>query len=468
MKNSNHNHLWLAAAVIAILCGGCSGEPTTPQATLLRVSVNTTGGDMDDRYDVGIAGELHRALGTTGSTLFNVSPGITTVSLAGVADNCLVSGPNPRSVEISRGEQTEVRFEIECATTGVAVKTHTVGSDNPDFYSISVNQSETPIGTNDSTIVSRLRPGTYTVALSLPGDNCRTAGADRVDVQVTNRAVTPVVFEITCVPATRFEKIAYVEWASLNPRIRLVKPDGSDDSMLKNGDVPSWSPDGSKLVFSTTVCDFYYYYYNYFCTGGLSLLDPETQRSVDLSSAAGGLGPAWSPTGDLIAFTSYEGTSQSKLFLTSLDGSVRVRLQIPAVSNVFFPAWFPDGQRLAFTCVIEQADIELCLINKDGTGFSQITAGMKPHGRPAVSADGRTIAITREDSVGAQEIALISPEGTNLRPLTNGFDPSWSRDGTTLVFARADGLFTINSDGSGLRRLTTGRHTNPAWRPGHE
>lgn len=468
MRNSNQLHSFLAVSLIAMLAAGCADAPTAPQATLLRVSVNTTGGDLDDRYDVGIAGELHRALGTTGSTLFNVTPGITTVSLAGVADNCLVSGSNPRSVEVRRGEQGEARFEIACATTGVVVRTHTVGPDIPEYYSLAVNQSEVPIGTNDSTLVSRLRPGPYTVALTLPGDNCRTSGPDHVDVQVANRAVTPVTFEITCIPVIRLEKIAFVEWGSFGPRIRVVRPDGSGNSIKPSGDTPSWSPDGARLAFSTTICDFYYYYNTSFCTGGISLLDPETERSVDLGGASGGFAPAWSPTGDVIAFTSNEGTPQSRLLLVGIDGTTRLRLQVPPTVSAFFPAWFPDGQRLVFVCTLGESDLDLCVINRDGSGFVRLTNGLKPRGRPAVSADGRTIAITRTDASNAGQIALMSADGIDIRTITKGFDPSWSRDGTALVFAGADGLFTVNIDGSNLRRLTTGNHTAPVWRPAHE
>jgi hypothetical protein len=34
-----------------------------------------------------------------------------------------------------------------------------------------------------------------------------------------------------------------------------------------------------------------------------------------------------------------------------------------------------------------------------------------------------------------------------------------------LVFAGGDGLFAIGADGSNRRRLTTGAHSAPAWRP---
>jgi hypothetical protein len=34
-----------------------------------------------------------------------------------------------------------------------------------------------------------------------------------------------------------------------------------------------------------------------------------------------------------------------------------------------------------------------------------------------------------------------------------------------MVFVTVDGLFLMDADGSNRRRLTTGKHIAPAWRP---
>jgi Tol biopolymer transport system component len=69
------------------------------------------------------------------------------------------------------------------------------------------------------------------------------------------------------------------------------------------------------------------------------------------------------------------------------------------------------------------------------------------------------------------QLFSITPGGSNLKQLTksgtSSYDPVFSPAGTRLAFVRFGyGIYTMNPDGTGLRRLTTGaRDTNPAWSP---
>jgi Tol biopolymer transport system component len=64
----------------------------------------------------------------------------------------------------------------------------------------------------------------------------------------------------------------------------------------------------------------------------------------------------------------------------------------------------------------------------------------------------------------------MNANGSAITPLTTGpgehTDPAWSPDGSRLAFANATtgGIYVVNADGSGLRRLTTAGE-NPAWSP---
>ena len=67
------------------------------------------------------------------------------------------------------------------------------------------------------------------------------------------------------------------------------------------------------------------------------------------------------------------------------------------------------------------------------------------------------------------DIYIIDANGSDLRHLTYGFDPALSPDGKKVAFTRLDdppGLWVINADGTGERRLfTANRPRSPTWTP---
>lgn len=69
------------------------------------------------------------------------------------------------------------------------------------------------------------------------------------------------------------------------------------------------------------------------------------------------------------------------------------------------------------------------------------------------------------------QLFSVEPSGANLKQLTTGsysaLYPAFSPTGARVAFSRFGvGIFTIGSDGSGLRRLTTnGRDSYPTWSP---
>jgi hypothetical protein len=67
------------------------------------------------------------------------------------------------------------------------------------------------------------------------------------------------------------------------------------------------------------------------------------------------------------------------------------------------------------------------------------------------------------------DIFTMNADGSGLRRLTYGFDPAFSPDGSQIAFARWDeprGLWVINADGSGERLLIgANRARSPTWSP---
>lgn len=471
----------LATGLLVLYGGGCGDgqspvDPIVSQPGRISVSVQATGGDLDDNgYDVVVGSDgFRRPVSLAGHSAFDFAAGSHTVLLEGVAHNCSVVSANPLSVTVSAGGITEVVFVVECMTTGVEVTTRTTGSHFPSQHQLLVdNPPPVSLSINGSTVVGRVTPGTHTVTLSVQAVNCTVTSAKSITVLVSNRAVTPVQFEVACGPPVRLESIAYT-FVHSNPTpyrsINLVRPDGTSAVEITAGHSPAWSPDGTKLVFSTRECSDDYYDYG-FCSGGVMIVDPETREFSIPSNASDGFDPAWSPNGNEIVFAGCcSGTSGApQLFLLRLDGSPgggsAIPLVMPSVLYAEHPAWSPDGQRIAFSCAIDPEHLDICVIKADGSGLVRLTTGITQDQHPAWSPDGNRIAFTTYVTATSPQIAIMAPTGGSISVLTLGADPAWSKDGRKLVFERDNLLFTSDSDGSNATQLMTGHGYDPAWRP---
>jgi dipeptidyl aminopeptidase/acylaminoacyl peptidase len=90
---------------------------------------------------------------------------------------------------------------------------------------------------------------------------------------------------------------------------------------------------------------------------------------------------------------------------------------------------------------------------------------------PAVSrtsATGLTGTLAFQDGRGG--IYAYDLDAGEVRLLTSGFDPAISRDGAKVAFLRGDGIYSINIDGSGERRMFASSDliTSPKWSPDGE
>ena len=115
-------------------------------------------------------------------------------------------------------------------------------------------------------------------------------------------------------------------------------------------------------------------------------------------------------------------------------------------------------------------------MSTDGRHIRTLLASERPNGTsaPDWSPDGRRIVFA-EFQPNATAIAVVDAANGSLVRLTDmggGFktDPCWSPDRRRVAFARiakGSGIYVMNADGTGLKRLTNGGRTDrsPAWQP---
>lgn len=229
--------------------------------------------------------------------------------------------------------------------------------------------------------------------------------------------------------------------------IYTVNIDGSDPKLRVNGGyVPSWSPDGSRLVFASGASIYLYD----LATEGISLLPT---RGLSMT-------PSWAPTGDAIALATNNGDSHAPpdLWMISPTGGDMRRMPLPGPprNQTDSPAWSPNGSHVA--AIVRDGFSGGRLFRTDTLGVDTLylSAGNEAAESPAWHPDGSLIAYSRV--VGQSlEIWRVSIDGTDRRRIVrNAVDPAWSHDGTRLAFTR------LNSDGPGelwYLTLATGDET---------
>jgi Tol biopolymer transport system component len=242
--------------------------------------------------------------------------------------------------------------------------------------------------------------------------------------------------------------------------IGLIHPDGTDDHPIA-ADVreaqllPDWSPDGTRLVFTTRGGE----------TEPLYEYELATSTSRQLFACEdpclGDDDPAYAPDGKRIAFIRYlapfvtsealggEAPSDCGLWIGELSSGAVTQITSntdPPCDREYIPRWSPDG--------------------------SQLTYWRDPYanGHPTGTA-----------------VFVINADGSNERRLTNpamfaGFS-DWSPDGAWIVFdtypllefqcCRVSNLYRMHPDGSGMEQLTHYataelRATQPRYTPDGE
>jgi Tol biopolymer transport system component len=261
--------------------------------------------------------------------------------------------------------------------------------------------------------------------------------------------------------------------------IFTVNPDGSGLTQLTstgNNFDPRWSADGTKIVFTSdriTTADAdgsqEIWIMNADGTG-------QTQITFYLNSV-GVSHPAFSPDGSKIVFSSSQPPSTTyNIWVMNVDGSNQQQLTTSEDSG---PVWSPSGSKIVFESR-RTGDLEIFVMNSDGSGQTDISNSPSDNDMfPEWSPDGRMIAFARYPTIqtGVEGIWVMNADGTGQTQLSNppnGLDdmcPAWSPDGRKMAFIRGiDSIWVMNADGSNPIDITQSQpHSDtdfaPNWQP---
>ena len=193
--------------------------------------------------------------------------------------------------------------------------------------------------------------------------------------------------------------------------------------------------------------------------------------------------PAWSPDGTKIAFSS-ERLGNTEIYVMDADGENLVQLTRHRATDDS-PSWSPDGRKIAFISDRDHlfvvgpgqiGELEIYVMNAEGNNVVRITKTGGWKVQSSWSPDGRKIAFVSEpDRSGNPEIYVMNANGKNPVRLTRNpgwdADPSWSPDGTKIAFESRRNenmdIYTIDADGGNLVRLTKepAIDKSPSWSP---
>lgn len=181
-----------------------------------------------------------------------------------------------------------------------------------------------------------------------------------------------------------------------NAEICVISVDGGDVRNLTNNPArdiqPSWSPDGSKIVFTSNREGNYDVFSIYTMNS-----DGSNVHRIYYSYAISSF-PAWSPDGQTIVFGNDKEDSRTGNFeLFSIEPETtnpERRLTVRRKYDIQ-PAFSPDGRRIAFASNTD-GNYEIYVMNADGSAPVRITRDAAEDSAPAWSPDGKRIIFSSD------------------------------------------------------------------------
>ncbi|MDP6455627.1 MAG: FG-GAP-like repeat-containing protein, partial [SAR202 cluster bacterium] len=282
------------------------------------------------------------------------------------------------------------------------------------------------------------------------------------------------VYEFGPIPTAR---VVFYSSEHGNTDIFSMNLDGSNRRRLTDSttcDVqPRLSPDGTMIA------------YNRACSGQpneIVVMDPAGNELASWQTTTGDRAqdPAWSPDGRRLAYR----CGGTQVCLRDWQGSAPSELLFDAASSgkdaISRFEWSPDGRYLLLSWAASGGRWGIGRIDVPARTAQEFI----PHGNPGMvfdarySPDGMSVVFSRESGgLSTGDVRLADSEGQNEQALVTGIAGAhatdWNENGRIYFYSSnspdtGDEVYSILSDGAGLRRLTDNAFADQypdAWVP---
>jgi TolB protein len=258
-------------------------------------------------------------------------------------------------------------------------------------------------------------------------------------------------------------KIVFISNRDGNDELYMMDYDGHNQTRVTYNKIqdymPAWSADSQKIAYTS--------YRNN--RAGLYIMNPFEGEITKVVSKGTSFAPSYSPDGNKLAFCSTLLEGNPEIYVATSEGKKIKRLTFNKAIDTA-PCWSPTSREIAFTSD-RGGTPQIYIMDAEGSNVRRISFGGSYHDAPAWSPAGDRIAyVSRVNNIFDIYVMNLRTEQVVKLTESNARNesPSWSPDGRHLIFSSnltgTIQLYTIDYDGSNLRRLTSeGESKLPDW-----
>jgi dipeptidyl aminopeptidase/acylaminoacyl peptidase len=231
--------------------------------------------------------------------------------------------------------------------------------------------------------------------------------------------------------------------------LRVMNPDGSGEHQIP------WLPASSSYSFSrdwTHVAGY--------VDGQLVVERLDGSDRVSLGRATYLARASWSPDGARVAYTAPSANpNEADVLVARIDGTETHR-----VATGFYPAWAPTGERIVYVAG-QYGKNELHLVDADGSGDVRLASGGVDYA-PSWSSNELWLALVHQ-SPGefGSTLEVVAVDGSRVAAFhVTPNDYAWSPNGGAIAYSNASGIWIVDVK-SGRKRRVAAEGYQVAWSP---